>query len=146
MTESAKPRSKRKQDGEFPESVIAAFRDRSQLDFDVDFYARVLERDPNYIDVLRCQGELLTRQGHHQQGLEVDQHLVELLPEDEVALYNLACSLALMNRVNESVETLRRAIECGYDDLEYLLMDSDLDSLREDPEYLQLLEDYGIEA
>lgn len=129
----------------FPESVIAPLRDRSQLEFDTEFYARVLDRHPDYIDVLRCQGELLTRQGQYQQGLEMDLRLVALLPDDEVALYNLACSLSLVGRLQESIETLRRAIECGYDDLEYFLLDSDLDNLRDEPEFLQLLEDYGIE-
>ncbi len=29
---------------------------KGQLDFDIAFYDRILERDPNFVDVLRCQG------------------------------------------------------------------------------------------
>jgi len=29
---------------------------KSQLDFDIAFYDRILKRRPDYVDVLRCQG------------------------------------------------------------------------------------------
>ena len=119
---------------------------QSQLEFDLSFFDRVLEREPNYIDVLRCQGELLTRKGLHQQALAIDRRLVALLPDDCVVHYNLACSLALAGESREAIRTLRTALECGYEDMDYLRVDSDLDSLRRDPEFEALLEQFNIES
>jgi hypothetical protein len=128
--------------GELPEAVVASFRDRSQLDFDLAFFDQLLQREPDYVDVLRCQGELLTRKGQHERALVIDRRLVVLLPGDSVVHYNLACSLALLGEPHDAIAALRRSLECGYSDLDYLKIDSDLDSLRDEPEFRALLSDY----
>jgi adenylate cyclase len=127
-----------------PAAAACRPSDQSQLDFDIDFFQRVLHRYPDYVDVLRCQGQLLTRKGLHERALEVDRRLVELRPGDGVAHYNLACSLALGQRPKEAIDELYRALESGYDDFDYLEADSDLDSLRQQPAYADLLRRYGI--
>jgi tetratricopeptide (TPR) repeat protein len=117
---------------------------RRQLDFDIAFYDCILERDPKYVDVLRCQGELLSRKGLHERALVIDRRLAELLPTDFVIRYNLACSLAVGGHPREAIAALRAALEQGYDDFEYLENDGDLDSLRDDPAYVALMREYGI--
>lgn len=117
---------------------------KGQLDFDIGFYERILKREPDYIDVLRCQGELLSRKGQHERALAVDRRLAELLPGDFVIRYNLACSLAVGGHRREAIQALRAALEQGYDDFEYLETDSDLDALRDDPAYRALMREYGI--
>jgi tetratricopeptide (TPR) repeat protein len=131
--------------GELPEALVASFRDQSQLDFDLAFFDSLLQREPDYIDVLRCQGELLTRKGQHERALTIDRRLVSLLPSDSYVLYNLACSLALLDEPQEAIAALRRSLQCGYADLDYLKIDSDLDTLRGEPEYLALLSDYSVD-
>lgn len=127
-----------------PAALLARLGDRSQLEFDIEFFGRVLERSANFVDVLRCQGQLLSRKGLHKQALEVDRRLVDLRPEDGVAHYNLACSLALLGYTQDAVESLRRALKNGYIDYDYLETDRDLDTLRDDPEYLGLMQEFGI--
>lgn len=117
----------------------------SQLDFDLEFYESILRRAPRYVDVLRCQGELLNRKGLHDRALAVDQRLAELLPNDCVVQYNLACSLALLGRRREAIKALRKALEQGYNDFDYLHADSDLDVLRSEPAFKRLLQKYGAE-
>jgi tetratricopeptide (TPR) repeat protein len=117
--------------------------DLSQLDFDIEFYGRVLARQPGYVDVLRCQGQLLSRKGLHEQALEVDRRLVGLTPRDCVAHYNLACRLARLGRTADALEELSRALEEGYRDFEYLHTDGDLDTLRNEPGYAALLRRFG---
>src|SRR5262249_25683960 len=100
-------------------------------------------RRPDYVDVLRLQGELLSRKGLNDLALAVDRRLAELLPGDYVVRYNLACSLAVSGYRREAIAALRKAIEQGYDDFDYLDSDSDLDSLREDPAFRDLLREFG---
>lgn len=118
---------------------------KSQLDFDLDFYDGILRRAPNYVDVLRCQGELLNRKGLHERALLIDRRLAGLLPHDCVVQYNLACSLARLGRRREAIKALRKAIEEGYSDFDYLLADGDLDDLRGEPAFKRLLRKYGAE-
>jgi hypothetical protein len=117
-------------------------RDSSQLDFEIGFFDAILAVEPEYVDVLRCQGELLTRKGLHDKAVELDRRLVRLQPEDCVVHYNFACSLALGNHAREALYELRKACEKGYEDFSYLETDSDLDNIREQPEFKALLREY----
>ncbi|MGC3970814.1 MAG: hypothetical protein QM775_26830 [Pirellulales bacterium] len=98
---------------------------------------------PDYVDVLRCQGELLSRKGRHTEALDIDRRLARLAPTDSVVLYNLACSLSRNEHFEESLVALRKALELGYDDFEYLELDGDFDSLRSDPRYQSLVEEFS---
>jgi tetratricopeptide (TPR) repeat protein len=116
--------------------------DQNQLDFELEFYSRILERFPDYVDVLRVQGNNLTLKGRYAEGLQIDKRLVQLRPADPLAHYNLACSYALLKRPEQAIKTLRRAVELGYRDFRYLREDRDLDSIRHDPRFRQLLREY----
>ncbi|MBL9123692.1 MAG: hypothetical protein JNG90_08675 [Planctomycetaceae bacterium] len=117
----------------------------SQLDFEIDFFEAILSIEPEYVDVLRCQGELLTRKGLHERAVEVDRRLARLQPDDCVVHYNFACSLAQGNHAREALDELRKAFERGYDDFTYLETDSDLDNIRETPEFKALLKEFWID-
>ena len=132
--------------GKASPALVPRFRDQSQLDFDIEFFDSVLSRQPDYLDVLRCQGQLLSRKGLHARALQIDCRLVELVPGDGVAHYNLGCSLALMGYTKEAVDALRKALSRGYNDIDYLESDRDLDSIRNEPEYRELLRELGIQS
>ena len=123
-------------------SALARLADQTQLDFELDFYSGILERHPCYIDVLRAQGTNLTLKGRYADGLQIDKRLVQLRPTDPLAHYNLACSFALLKRTDHAIKTLRRAVELGYRDFRYMREDRDLDSIRHDPGFRQLLREY----
>jgi tetratricopeptide (TPR) repeat protein len=123
-------------------SSLAHPADQSQLDFEIDFFGGILQRLPDYVDVLRIMGNNLTLKGRYMQGLQVDKRLVQLRPSDPLAHYNLACSYALLKRADLALKTLRRAVELGYRDFHYMREDHDLDSIRHDPRFRQLLREY----
>ena len=123
-------------------STLARLADQSQVDFELDFYSGILERHPCYIDVLRAQGTNLTLKGRYADGLQIDKRLVQLRPTDPLAHYNLACSFALLKRTDQAIKTLRRAVELGYRDFRFMREDRDLDSIRHDPRFRQLLREY----
>jgi tetratricopeptide (TPR) repeat protein len=116
--------------------------DQSQLDFELDFYGGILQRQPEYVDVLRVMGNLLTLKGRYTDGLQIDRRLVQLRPQDALAHYNLACSYALLKRPDQALKTLRKAVELGYRDFRYMRDDHDLDSIRHDPRFRQLMREY----
>jgi tetratricopeptide (TPR) repeat protein len=116
--------------------------DQSQLDFELEFFSGILERRPDYVDVLRVMGNNLTLKGRFAQGLQIDKRLIQLRPADPLAHYNLACSYALLKRTDQAIKTLRRAVELGYRDFRYMREDRDLESIRHDPRFRQLLREY----
>ena len=113
--------------------------EQTQLDFELDFFAGILERHPDYVDVLRVQGNNLTLKRRFAEGLQIDRRLVQLRPGDALAHYNLACSYALLKKIDPAIKALRLAIELGYRDFRYMREDRDLDTLRHDPRFRQLL-------
>ena len=112
---------------------------RSQIDFEIDFFERILNRDPHYVEVLTRQGELFAEKGWHRRTLQIDQRLAHLRPRDPCAVYNLACSYALLHQVEDAMRELRRAVELGFKDYRQLVVDPDLASLRLTQDFVQFV-------
>lgn len=94
------------------------------------------------LGLLVSLGHIYSRLKKHRKGLETDQILVNLYPEDPCFYYNLACSHSLLGQVDEAIRILGHALELGYDNFKGLQDDPDLDNLREDPRYEDLLGEF----
>jgi tetratricopeptide (TPR) repeat protein len=129
-------------DGQVPETSTRRLREQTQRDFELDFLARVLERDPSYADALRVHAGNLAAAGQYARALQADRKLVRLLPERPIPWYNLACSYAVLGLNEPAFAALQRALELGYRHLEHLRRDPDLKSLRRDPRFARLLRRY----
>jgi len=105
-------------------------RERLEGEFQREFFEAAVEVDPCNLECLIRLGDLYTRQGYYEKGLAIDRRLVGICPSEPTFHYNLACSHALLGRLDEALEALRRAIELGYDDWEHVERDEDLASLR----------------
>ena len=123
-------------------SSLTRAADQNQIDFELEFFGGVLQRAPDYVDVLRQMSKLLTLKGRYVDGLQIDRRLVQLCSGDALAHYNLACRYARLKRPDQCLKTLRRAVELGYRDFRYIREDSDLDAVRHDPRFRQLLREY----
>jgi tetratricopeptide (TPR) repeat protein len=111
----------------------------SPADFEVQFFDRLLARQPLYEDVLRRQAENLSRAGRYHEVLELDRRLLCIRPQDPVVNYNLACTLSRLAEIDAALDALRKAVRLGYDDLGHIETDPDLDILRELPEFRAIL-------
>lgn len=132
-------------DASFPPGTVLAFlAERNQVDFEVDFFSKLLEAIPDFHEVLRVQASNLTVKGKLQEGLMVDKRLVACRPDDPNAHYNLACRYALLKQKDLAIATLRKAIELGYRDFRYMIEDRDLESIRKDPRFRDLIKKYGM--
>jgi len=123
-------------------NALSRLANQSQLDFELDFFGGILERHPCFVDALRAHANNLTLKGRYAEGLQYDKRLVQMRPIDPLAHYNLACSYALLKRPDNAIKTLRRAVELGYRDFRYMREDRDLDSIRQDPRFRQLLREF----
>lgn len=113
--------------------------DRIFSSFEIRLAKSVIERDPSHVDALTILGAALTRAGRHEEALEIDLRTTTLLRNEPSAFYNLACSYSMLNRVDESIAALRKALDLGYRDFNHLLNDDDLKNVRKDARFHELL-------
>jgi len=117
----------------------AAGQDLGGAKWEIRFYEDILKRNPDYVEVLMLLGNLYTGRKMYEQGLQVDQRLATLKKDDPIVHYNLACSHSLLKQVDDALRALSRAVELGYRDVEHMENDSDLDNVRSDPRYAELV-------
>ncbi len=108
-------------------------------EFTIWFLEGVLDKYPAYVECLVYLGNAYTATGLYEKGLEVDLRLEKLRPEDSLVYYNLACSYSLMGMLSESLDALEKAVDMGYDDLEHLTGDNDLDGVKDEDGYKALI-------
>lgn len=82
----------------------------------------------------------LFRLGQKEESLEWMRLAEESAVEDSDRFYNIACFYSLAGEVDRAFDALERSIESGKTDIEWLLNDSDLDNLRDDARFKDLLE------
>jgi tetratricopeptide (TPR) repeat protein len=116
-----------------------ARRAREQLDFELEFLGRILERDPLYVDALRVHAHNLSLKGQLAKALQADRRLVRLLPDRPIPWYNLACSYAVLGMTEPAFFSLQRAVDLGYNYVRQLCRDPDLKLLREDPRFSRII-------
>ncbi|MBF0479294.1 MAG: hypothetical protein HQL26_07400 [Candidatus Omnitrophica bacterium] len=105
---------------------------KKAVEFEKKFYEGILQRTPDFIEALIALGDVYTLSGEFEAGLKIDEKLALLRSDDAYILYNLACSYSLLNYVDLALETIKKAILCGYDDFAFLQEDEDLHNLRKD--------------
>lgn len=109
--------------------------------FEIKFYEGLLQKLPNFIEVLVSLGDAYTSRGFYHEGLEIDKRLVKLKPEDPVIHYNLACSFSLTGDYEQALSELKKAVLLGYNDFPHMIKDPDLENLRKEPIFENFLQE-----
>jgi len=106
---------------------------------EIEFLESIRKRcTPNRM-ILETLGELYTRAGLYEEGLNADLELTRICPSEALAWYNLGCSYALINRKKDALAALTKAIDLGYKDIQWMSSDSDLESIQDHPQFCALL-------
>ena len=108
-------------------------------EFEIQFCREILRTDSNHFEALVLLGDAYTRNGEFERGLEMDLKLSRLKPDNKLIRYNLACSYALTGQKDKAIHNLHKAVELGYRDVEHLRQDRDLDAIKSDPRFQNLI-------
>jgi len=108
------------------------------LRFQIGVFEQVLEKSPTDVDALRFLAHAYGAVGRPEDRLRADQRLCALAPREPRAFYNLACSHALLDHLDDAIEALSKAFRLGFRDGVLLRKDHELDPLREDPRFIEL--------
>ena len=58
---------------------------------------------------------------------------------DAYISYNIACNYSLLNKKSEALFWLNKSLEYGWSDWQHAIADKDFSSLREDPEFIEII-------
>ncbi len=111
------------------------------IDFEIQLYENVLKDSPDFVEAMMALADLYTKKGLIREGLQLDEKLSRLRPDNPMIFYNLACSYSLLNNQLAALNAVKKAIDLGYDDFDYLYQDTDLANLLTDKEFQQYLND-----
>ena len=81
----------------------------------------------------------LAASGEIEEGIRHLQTAVALRPNDGNTLYNAACTYGVLRRKVEALETLKKALNAGYGNLNWAARDSDFECLHDNPEFRKLV-------
>jgi TolB-like protein/Tfp pilus assembly protein PilF len=116
-----------------PEDAAAARR------LGVERATRRLEVVPDDARALYMAANGLAALGESSRAREWARRARALRPEDGMVLYNVACVLALLGLPQDALECLEQAVRCGLRQRGWYAHDSNLDPLRSDPRFQELL-------
>lgn len=121
------------------DTTTRRLREQNQIDFELEFLGRILDRDPYHVAALRVHADNLAARGQSTRALQIDRRLVRLQPDRAIPWYNLACSYAVLGMTDPAFAALQRAVDLGYRFLRHMARDPDLKSLRCDPRFARML-------
>jgi tetratricopeptide (TPR) repeat protein len=119
---------------------MAGKKDKLDPEFEIRFFENILKERPDFVEALIALGDLYTKAGFYAKGLEVDLRLSRLRPDDGTVFYNLACDHSLLNNIDAAFKSLTAAIILGYQEWRFIQQDPDLENLRQDQRFSELLE------
>jgi serine/threonine protein kinase/Tfp pilus assembly protein PilF len=106
----------------------------------IEITSRKLEASLDDIIVMSRLAEAYARFGSREEANATLKRVLELEPNDGLAVYNCACAYALLGEKNSSLILLRRAFESGFRTVgHWARMDSAFHSMRRDEEFQKLL-------
>jgi non-specific serine/threonine protein kinase len=81
----------------------------------------------------------LTKVGSIDQGKAMAAKALELSPNDPLMIYNAACFYARIDEKRLALEALKNAVQAGYENYEWIKRDTDLEQIRNEQEYIELM-------
>ncbi len=117
--------------------------DRAIADFNEAIRLSPNHLNPNLPTMYISRGAAYGNKKDYDRAIADYNEAIRLDPKYPLAFYNKACCYALTGKKDLAIENLGKALELGYRDFKYMEKDSDLDSIRDDPGFKELLKKYG---
>ena len=112
--------------------------------------------NPEEPSTLNTIALVLVRKGQLENGLKMAEETLKLDPDEDSNLYNTCCVFARASEQgsddqskrepyrNRAFELLEKSVANGFDDLDHLLNDPDLDCLHDSPRWAKIVDDLKV--
>ena len=98
-----------------------------------------LKLNPDDARALYIGANGLVSLGELDKGLQWARLARELQPNEPMALYNLACIYSLAGEIDDAIDCFAACIDNGFSYRDWAEHDSNLDSIRDDPRFIELM-------
>ena len=105
----------------------------------IDVYVRYLSQHPDDSRGHMYYATDLVQVGRIDDAKAEAQKAMELSPDDPLMLYNAACFYSQLGESQSAMNAHKNAIAVGYENYEWAKRDTDLDNIRNEPEYIELM-------
>jgi len=105
----------------------------------LEMLPRYVTRHPDDARARMFLASMLAAAGRLEQARAEGARALELSPGDAQMMYNAACFYAQLGEKDRAAETLRGAVAAGYQHYAWIKRDPDLDDIRNEPAYIDLM-------
>lgn len=112
---------------------------KAALDSTLQMFPRYLSLHPDDARAHMFFAVGLVRASQIEQAKIKASRAIELSPNDPLMFYNAACFYSNVGDKTHALQSLKNAISTGYGFYEWIKRDPDLDSIRNEPEYIELM-------
>jgi non-specific serine/threonine protein kinase len=105
----------------------------------IEVVQKHLQDNPNDARAHNLAGVWYARLNDFDRAVDSMMKSIELSPGDALVMYNVACLYGVQKKQDMCVHWLKRAMDAGYRNYDWIKSDSDLDSVRSHPSYVELL-------
>jgi tetratricopeptide (TPR) repeat protein len=120
-------------------NLAAVFNSLQHYDSAVAMYKKALELDPKYFNACLNLGVVYHNMKLYDSAAVYTQKATQIDPRSNLAYYYLALNYAQTNRHEDALNSLRQALEKGYNRYEYIIAEPDLFPLRKYPAYKAMM-------
>lgn len=110
-------------------------KDELTLSFELGMYELGRELYPKSHRVMDGLVTTYAAAGRHEDAVGLAAELVKADAFNPRYHYNYACSLCCAGRCEEAIQMLKKAVDLGFSDFDFLTRDPDLEPLRDCPEF-----------
>ncbi len=109
----------------------------------VDVFDRYLTQHPDDARARMIHAQNLVHVDRTEEAKVEAAKAIDLNPTDPVMQYNAACFYARISEIERAVVALTAAVSAGFQDLQWMKNDPDLDNIRQEAGYLELVGSRG---
>jgi hypothetical protein len=102
-------------------------------------YNKAIEIKPDLHIAWTNKGVTLRKLFRLDEALEAYNKAIEIKPDYHKTLYNLACVYSLKKDKGKALECLQKAIDKGYNNISHIKKDNDLDFIRNEKEFQEII-------
>jgi tetratricopeptide (TPR) repeat protein len=113
---------------------------KGEQDRAIQHYNKAIQLNPKFVPALNNLALVTAAKKEYYKALTIFLDILNYEPDDAQTHYNVACMYARLNRIDESIKWLKKAIDKGYTNWESIKRDDDLDNIRESSAYKQLIQ------
>jgi serine/threonine protein kinase/Flp pilus assembly protein TadD len=114
-------------------------RSNDMIQQSVPMFYRYLAKHPEDARAHMFFATSLVRANRIDEGKQEAAKALELNPSDPLMLYNATCFYAVLGEKQLAIKALKGALAAGYENYEWAKRDSDLESIRNEPAYIELM-------